>query len=210
VEPPGATPEPAPDAPDAGARPPTSHRAPVPVHESVRRMVPPLAAVSAIVLVIVALLVLNRPAHHGVGAGPAVHPGPTHSSSKPERTAPPTTPSPTPSASPSAHRTVPVPQPSATAKPAVAKAPVTVLNNSRRAGLAHRAAAQVAGGGWPIADVGNFTGRIPVSTVYYARGQARVAQSLAHQFPAVRRVLPRFSGLPGSGLTLVVTRDWPA
>jgi hypothetical protein len=26
----------------------------------------------------------------------------------------------------------------------------------------------------------------------------------------VQRVLPRFHGLPGSGLTLVVTREWPA
>jgi hypothetical protein len=92
----------------------------------------------------------------------------------------------------------------------VAKAPVTVLNNSRRYHLAARAAAQLSGGGWPIAAVGNFTGRIPVSTVYYVPGQEQVAQALARQFPAVARVHPRFRGLPGSGLTLVVTREWPA
>jgi hypothetical protein len=105
---------------------------------------------------------------------------------------------------------VPVAEPSATAKPAAAKAPVTVLNNSRRSGLAHRAAAQVANGGWSIKYIGNFTGRIPESTVYYAQGQAAIAHAFAHQFSAVQRVLPRFQGLPGSGLTLVVTRDWPA
>jgi hypothetical protein len=188
---------------------PVSHRAPVAFHESVRRLVPPLAAVSAVVVVIVLLLVLNRPSNNTSDAGPAVHPGPTHSSST-------TTPSPSPSRSvsptprPSPTRTAPVAQPSATATPVVAKIPVTVLNNSRRTGLAHRAAAQLHAGGWPIRLVGNFRGRIAESTVYYAAGQARVAAALAHQFPAVRRVLPRFSGLPGSGLTLVVTREWPA
>jgi hypothetical protein len=176
-------------------------------------MVPPLAAVSAIVIVIVALLVLNRPGHHSVNAGPAVHPGPTQTSSEPKLTAPPV--SSTPSTSPTPRHKPPVVKPSVTAKPpvakpAVAKAPVTVLNNSRRQGLAHRAAAQVSNGGWPIRDVGNFTGRIAESTVYYAPGQSRVAHALAHQFPAVQRVLPRFHGLPGSGLTLVVTREWPA
>lgn len=182
----------------------------MPFHEYVRRMVPPLAAVTAIVAVIVALLVLNRPSHHRADAGPVVTPGPTHTSSEPQPTAPPSTSSPSPSVSPTPRRTVPVTEPSATAKPVVAKAPVTVLNNSRRTGLAHRAAAQVANGGWSIKYVGNFTGRIAESTVYYAPGQAAIARAFAHQFSAVRRVLPRFEGLPGSGLTLVVTRDWPA
>jgi hypothetical protein len=171
-------------------------------------MVPPLSAVSAIVIVIVLLLVLNRPGHHSTNAGPAVVPGPTHTSATPAATTP--SPRPTPTASPTPRRTVPVIEPSASAKPVVAKAPVTVLNNSRRSGLAHRAAAQVADGGWSIKQVGNFTGRIAESTVYYAPGQAAVAHAFAHQFSAVRRVLPRFQGLPGSGLTLVVTREWPA
>ena len=191
---------------DEAPRAPTSHRAPVPFQESVRRLVPPLAAVTAIVGVIVLLLVLNRPGHHTTETGPAVAPGPVVTSPHPHAT----TSSPTPTPTPRPRRTAPVAVPSATAKPAVAKLPVTVLNNSRRTGLAHRAAAQVSGGGWPIRQIGNFTGRIRVSTVYYSPGQQRVAAALAHQFPAVQRVLPRFSGLPGSGLTLVVTREWPA
>jgi hypothetical protein len=92
----------------------------------------------------------------------------------------------------------------------VTKVPVTVLNNSRRSGLASRAAGQLERGGWHIAQIGNFRGRLPVSTLYYAPGQVEVANALARQFTAVQRVRPRFSGLPGSGLTLVVTRDWPA
>jgi hypothetical protein len=200
-------PEGTPD-PSGQPRVPTSHRAPVALHESVRRLVPPFAAVSAIVLVIVLLLVLNRPGNSS-DAGPAVQPGPTLPTSAASHTpAPSRTTSPTPHAS--ASRTAAVAEPSATATAAVAKIPVTVLNNSRRTGLASRAAAQLKDGGWPIKVVGNFRGRIPESTVYYASGQARVAAALAHQFAAVRRVLPRFRGLPGSGLTLVVTREWPA
>ena len=169
-------------------------------------MVPPLATVSVIVLVIVLLLVLNRPGHHTTDAGPVVTPRPSVHTSQSATT----TPSAKPSPKPTPRKTAPVAEPSATAKPRVGKLPVTVLNNSRRTGLAHRAAAQVAGGGWPIRQIGNFTGRIAVSTVYYAPGQKRVAGAFAHQFSAVQRVLPRFHGLPGSGLTLVVTREWPA
>ena len=174
-------------------------------------MVPPLAAVSAIVIVIVLLLVLNRP-DNSVSAGPVVTPGPTKTTTEPELTAPPVSSSPsgTPRPSPKPHRTPPSAEPPATAKPAVAKIPVTVLNNSRRTGLAHRAAAQVSSKGWPIRQIGNFTGRIRVSTAYYAPGQAEEAHKLARDFPAIQRVLPRFEGLPGSGLTLVVTREWPA
>jgi len=189
--------------------PPRSHRAPVPMQESIRRLVPPLAAVTAIVLVIVLLLVLNRPGHTSSPdlAGPAV--------TSPSPSAPvvaSTTPSASASArpSPSPHPTAAVAEPSATASPRVTRIAVTVLNNSRRTGLAADAAGQLSRGGWPIRAVGNFTGRIAVSTAYYAPGQSEVAHALARQFSAIQRVLPRFQGLPGSGLTLVVTREWPA
>ncbi len=84
--------------------------------------------------------------------------------------------------------------------------PLTVLNNSRIRGLAQRVATDFAGDGWTIADVGNFTGRIPQTTVYYPRGGHAAAERLAKRFPKVTRVLPRFARLPGSGLTVVLTR----
>ena len=54
--------------------------------------------------------------------------------------------------------------------------------------------------------VGNLRGRTRTSTVYYDAGQRAAAERLAaaHGFP---RVLPRREGLPGRGLTVVVTRD---
>jgi hypothetical protein len=176
----------------------------VTAQEAARRLVAPLAAVAAVVLVIVLLLVLNSPDHTS-GPGPALQSPPAVAT---------TSASPSPSTShsprPKPTRTAPVQPPPARTHPPVAKAPVTVLNNSTRTGLAARAADQLASGGWPIDLVGNYRGRLPVSTLYYVDGQSRVAHLLAAQFPAVARVLPRFDGLPGEGLTLVVTREWPA
>jgi hypothetical protein len=102
----------------------------------------------------------------------------------------------------------PVSQPPATQPPAVAKAPVTVLNNSRRTGLAKHVADEVRAKGWPVRQTGNFRGRIAETTLYYAAGQLTQAQALARVMPQIKRVRPRFAGLPGVGLTLVVTRDW--
>jgi hypothetical protein len=187
---------------------PASHRAKPPLSEAARRLVPALTAVTAVVVVIVLLLFLNsRPTRGDGGPGPAVvATGPT-TAADPTAATPSRHPTPTPKAA-SAVAAPPVSEPPATQTAAVAKLPLTVLNNSRIAGLAHEAAAQVARGGWPIKYIGNFTGRIVASTVYYAAGERPSAEALARQFRAVRRVLPRFAGLPGSGLTLVVTRDW--
>ena len=90
--------------------------------------------------------------------------------------------------------------------PVVTVVPVTVLNNSRLSGLAKRAAARYRAGGWPVPVTGNFTGRLRVTTVYFAPGQQAAAARFARQF-GVARVLPRFPGLPGRGLTVVLTRD---
>ena len=81
-----------------------------------------------------------------------------------------------------------------------------MLNNSRFTGLAAREAQTLRAAGWTVAVVGNLRGRTRTSTVYYEPGQRAVAEQLAraHGFP---RVLPRREGLPGRGLTVVVTRD---
>jgi hypothetical protein len=86
--------------------------------------------------------------------------------------------------------------------------PVTVLNNSRIQHLAQRAAARFQAGGWPVQHTGNYSGGIiSATTVYYAPGQLVSAQRFAKQF-GIGRVLPRFEGLPGSGVTVVLTRDY--
>ncbi|CAA9324655.1 MAG: hypothetical protein AVDCRST_MAG07-1409, partial [uncultured Frankineae bacterium] len=109
---------------------------------------------------------------------------------------------------PAAAPVAPAEQSAAPAPPPVV--PVTVLNNSRRSGLAARGAAQFAAGGWPVAATGNFRGRIPVTTVYHDPGLEVSARAFAARFDGVARVRPRFAGLPARGLVVVLTREFAA
>jgi hypothetical protein len=124
------------------------------------------------------------------------------------------TPSAQPTAAPTsaptaAPTTAPTTVPSASAAPLPSPVvPVTVLNNSKVKGLADRSSRKFSAGGWPVAATGNYRGgTIAQTTVYYAPGQLGSAQRFAKQF-GIDRVLPRFSGLPGKGLTVVLTRDY--
>ena len=129
--------------------------------------------------------------------------------------------SPSPSASPSqSPSSVPAPPgaalraaaPPVLPAPSVApppRVPVTVLNNSRITGLAAQGAARFTAGGWPVAAVGNFRGRIPVTTVYYDPGLETAAREFAATFEGVVRVRPRFEGLPARGVVVVLTREFP-
>ncbi|HVE73718.1 MAG TPA: LytR C-terminal domain-containing protein [Mycobacteriales bacterium] len=104
------------------------------------------------------------------------------------------------------------PQAARPAPPPAALPPLTVLNNSDREGLARRMAARFDRDGWEIRQVGNFNGRLRTTTVYYDPGQREAAQRLARSYRGIERVLPRsdFPTLPGRGLTVVLTRDFPA
>ena len=200
---------------------PSSHRAGRPrgdgaAPELIRKVLPPLAAVTAVVAVVVILLVLNnRPSSNGPAPGAvAEQPASTESTSAPSSPSPSAAQSSTPAQLSATQPPVtqpPATQPPATQPPATTQAaqlPVTVLNNSRRQHLAAHVAGELAAKGWSIRKTGNFTGRIKATTVYYAKGQRAAAERLAREFAQIRRVEPRFRGLPGSGLTVVVTRDW--
>lgn len=100
------------------------------------------------------------------------------------------------------------PGPAASRRPLVV--PITVLNNSRRSGLAERAAARFERGGWPVALTGNYRGQIPATTVYYDPGMEASARAFAASFEGIVRVLPRFSGLPARGVVVVLTKDFAA
>lgn len=174
-----------------------------------------LVAVGGVALVITAVLV----ASDGPGKGlPSVATSLTSRSPASAPTAGPSAtvvttlrPTGSPIPAPTAPVAVPITSPRSTEIPdSSVFAPLTVLNNSRRPSLADRAAAQYRAGGWPIAKVGNFTGRLVSTTLYYGPGQEAAARHLAAQFVGIKRVLPRFRGLPGSGLTVVLTRDYAA
>lgn len=199
---------------------PLRHRAPATPAQVARRMVPPFLAVSSVAAVILLLLVLNsRPTPPGPGPGavaqlPAASSHRVHlpvpslasaASATPTATLPVHEP---PATQPPAAAVRPTHAPPASAQPADARPPVTVLNNSRRTGLAHQVAAQLRADGWLVRQTGNFRGRVRSSTAYYPAGGYAAAAALARQLPQIRRILPRFAGLPGAGLTLVLTRDW--
>jgi hypothetical protein len=143
---------------------------------------------------------------------PAANPSPT--STAPARTT--ASPNSEPPTSRPPTSTPPSPPKAATdaGSPTPARAPLTVLNNTTRAHLAEQAAEEFRQGGWQVVQVGNFTGTIPMTTVYYTPGSAteeRAAEALAAQFTGISRVLARYDGLPVSvhGLIVVLAPDWP-
>ena len=108
-----------------------------------------------------------------------------------------------------------VPSPVSTSPSPIAQAvagvvPVTVLNNSKRSGLALRAAQRFVDGGWPVTRTGNFRGQIPVTTVYYDPGLQASAEAFAAAFDGIIRVRPSFDTLPASGVVVVLTREFAA
>jgi hypothetical protein len=185
-------------------------------------------ALVGVLLVIGGLLALRgRPAAPPVGAsagasfpaGPAPVPPLPSPSATPTATSVPAAPTPPPSppvlpsTKPAGPASSPAAQPSGAAGQPAARAPLTVLNNTTRRHLAEQVADALRAGGWEVVKVGNFTGRIPATTVYYTPGSAaeeRAARHLAAQFPRIRRVLPRYAGLPSSvrGVIVVLAPDW--
>ncbi len=194
-----------PAAPTRAARRAAAHQGEI---SPMRAVAGAAVAVAGVALGIAALLWVRGDAPQG---SPTVErPQAVGASSTPSSATPvtPTTPPVIAPTTPTPTVTEPSPTGSSTTAPATpAKAPVTVLNNSRRTGLASEAAQRFAAGGWTIRDTGNFRGQVATTSVYYAPGQEAVARSFAAQF-GISRVAPRFATLPGTGLTVVLTRDY--
>jgi hypothetical protein len=191
------------------------------------RLVGALVALAGVALLIVGVVALGGGDDGSPGAAPAppatsrppasassaatVEPTPTAgtgvgSAPAPSTAAPTVAPTTVP-------RTTPPPAPPTATRPSTARAPLTVLNNSTISGLADRAAREAQTRGWQVAQVGNFAGRLPATTVYYTPGSATeeaAARQLAREFPQVAQVLPRYAGLPPTpaGIVLVVTQTW--
>ncbi|MEP7054620.1 MAG: LytR C-terminal domain-containing protein [Actinomycetota bacterium] len=119
------------------------------------------------------------------------------------KSAPSATVNPTSSADPSATQQASPPA-------VVTRIPITVLNSSRIHGLAASAVGDFKAAAWPVAEIGNTSYRVKITTVYYLPGQETLAEELMRDVPGVRRMLPRPLALPGKGLTVVVTREYAA
>lgn len=188
------------------------------------RLVGVVVALAGVVLLIFGVVALGGGDDGSPGAAPAPS-APVGTSASATTAAPssaaPSSPSAVPTdgsgvgSEPAPSTSVPVPPPASPSesRTSAARAPLTVLNNSTIGGLADRAAREAQGQGWQIAQVGNFAGRLPATTVYYTPGNAAqeaAARELAREFPHVEQVLPRYAGLPPTpdGIVLVVTKDW--
>jgi hypothetical protein len=214
------------------SRKPVSHRAHASDLPVLGRLLAPLTAVVVVVIVIVLLIVINS--HHSPSGGaaavvPGSHtpaPGSSQASSQHPSQPPSTKPSgsvtpsadakptksakPTSSAKPSTS-TAPSTDTTSAVPPAVttAMAPVQVLNNSRRTGLAATVASEVQAKGWTIALIGNLRGQVSEPTVYYSPGNRAAAKHLASEFTSITRIAPAADlGISAPGVTLVLTQSW--
>ena len=143
----------------------------------------------------------------GAFGGTAATTGPATTGSAPATTSPPLTSVAPTTTSPPAPSTAPPPTAAPDPRTSVN---VVVLNNSTVRGLASRAAVDVRGRGWTVVEVGNFTGTIPTTTLYYRPGTAEEAAARVLGADLRARVEPRFDGLPSAadGIVLVVTSDY--
>jgi len=135
---------------------------------------------------------------------------PADRSSATAESPPTSTPSQTPPASASSS-----PPPATTSAPAtVSSTPpsppvddrprVDVVNQSAPDGAARVVAGRLRERGWPIGRIEDFSGNVAETTVYYPPGMRRDARLLANDLPGSLRVLPGFSTISGSRLTVIL------
>ena len=150
------------------------------------------------VVLVVAIIALRHPGNRVATAGSLTHPASTSST--------PTSPAPATSTHPSTPPSTPAPS-----HTAAAKLPLIVLNNTTVNGLATQAAAAFRAGGWTVTDIGNLSNDIISTCAYYdpaVAGAQASAQALRAQFPAIKRVVARFGGLPSGPIVVVLTSDY--
>ena len=173
-----------------------------------RRLEPILGVLLVVVGVAVAVLAvtaLNHP--NGRNAGRASQSVPANSSGA-------RSPSTGGSHPGSGSATAPTPtesQAGSTSSPAGSgRLPLVVLNNTSQVSAA-TAADRFRAGGWTVTDTSSFDGSILSTAVYYdpsVAGAQAAAEQLQQQFPAIKRVKPKFDGLPAGPIVVVLTSDY--
>ncbi len=94
--------------------------------------------------------------------------------------------------------------------PVVSKVDLVIANNTGRDGLAATARSRFEAGGWTVTGVGNISGGILSTCAFYDPSNPdnlAAAEALRTQFPAIKRVEPRFSRLPVAPIVVVLTTD---
>jgi hypothetical protein len=93
----------------------------------------------------------------------------------------------------------------------VKQVPLVVLNNTTIHGLAAQAQQRFEAGGWTVTKTDNYQNEILSTCAYYdpsSAGAQAAATALQQQFPAIRRVKPKFDGLPAGPVVVVLTPDY--
>jgi len=165
-----------------------------------------LLAVIAVTAVITGIYALAG--GHGQGRATAgSSPVPTASTTATTRTSTPSTaPSTTPQSTAPASTSPASPNATQQSPAAAKRLKVDVFNESAPVGTTVKTAARIRALGWTVGRVMDFRGNVSPTTIYYPAGQAKAARELAAGLPGPQRVLPRFSTLSGSRLTIILTR----
>ena len=170
-------------------------------------------------MAVVALRSPNRQSSTSAATGQSTA---TAVSSVPSVSSAPSAPSSRPSASPTAK---PSSRPSASTTSSAASSPSTdghtggsvrsvplvVLNNTTTSGLAAQAAKRFEQGGWTVTSYGDLTNEIISTCAYYdpsVPGAQAAALALQQQYPTIKRVKAKFSGLPAGPVVVVLTPDY--
>lgn len=143
--------------------------------------------------------------------------GPTPSSSasaKPSASASPSasakpTPSSSPTASASPTPSSSSPSPSASAVVIDRSVPVTVLNGTRRTGLAATVAAQLRAKGWTVVSIGNWRGGGVDTTTVFVDGREDAAATMRRDLKAADATEEPIGAMRTNRITVVVMDDYP-
>ena len=97
--------------------------------------------------------------------------------------------------------------PTATSHPV----PLIVLDNTGDPSLAGVATARFIAGGWTVTATNELQNDILSTVAYYDPsypGAQQAALQLQQQFPAIKRVVPKFAELPTGPIVVVLTSDY--
>jgi len=89
--------------------------------------------------------------------------------------------------------------------------PLVVLDNTGNPSLAATAAGRFMDGGWTVTSTDELTNDILSTVAYYDSsypGAQQAAFQLQQQFPAIKRVVPKFPELPAGPIVGVLTADY--
>ena len=89
--------------------------------------------------------------------------------------------------------------------------PLIVLNSTTKPDLAKTAASRFQAGGWTVTSTANLINNIVSTCAYYdpaIPGAQAAATALQAQFPAIKRVKPKFSPLPAGPIVVVLAADY--